>query len=335
MIETQKVEDLNEAMELVHAEVRRSIGQGQSPSRVAIIGRKRSQIIPYQVFFASRDVPFCAAEDLQVFMSGTFDRLLRLIMIKNRCDTKQMRTQIVDDLLELCNLVKRYPISKNDREQLRGHLNRSGASTLSGAVGSLAAYRGTLKGPNKGGKISADMADAIGGLLEAETVSDSLADMGANFAGLHIDLGKAEDDIFFADPPFLHLAEYATRYGDDYVQFVEDIEQAKDQLAYVPPFRDDAQPASADELWKRPLHLMTALRAKGKEFDSVILLDVNDGIWPNRNARTPEQKEAERRVFYVAFTRARKRVLMLVSEQLGSREAIPSPFIDELELSVG
>ena len=83
-----------------------------------------------------------------------------------------------------------------------------------------------------------------------------------------------------------------------------------------------------------PLHLMTALRAKGKEFDTVILLDVNDGIWPNRNAQTPEQKEAERRVFYVAFTRAQKRVVMLVCSRVGTRAAIPSPFINELGLSV-
>lgn len=117
------------------------------------------------------------------------------------------------------------------------------------------------------------------------------------------------------------------------MQFVEDIEQAKDQLAYIPPFEEDT--SSTDELWKRPLHLMTAIRAKGKEFDSVILLDVNDEIWPNRNARTPEQREAERRVFYVAFTRARKRVLMFVNDRLRDREAVASPFIEELGLDGG
>jgi DNA helicase-2/ATP-dependent DNA helicase PcrA len=279
-------------------------------------------------------VSFCAAEDLQLFMSEAFDRLLRLIMVKSQCDVKQMRTQVVDNMLALCNLVKRYPLSKADREALRKYLNQSGASTVSGAIEVLAAYRGSLKGANTKGKTSTDMADAIRLFLRAKTVSDSLAEMGANFEGLQIDLGKAEDDIFYADPPFLHLAEYAIRYGDDYVQFVEDIERAKDQLVYVPPFEDDTQPSSVDELWKRPLHLMTALRAKGKEFDSVILLDVNDGIWPNRNARTPEQREAERRVFYVAFTRARKRVLMLVSNRFGNRDAVPSPFIEELGLAV-
>ncbi|MFH0778741.1 MAG: ATP-dependent helicase [Candidatus Eisenbacteria bacterium] len=333
-IEIRATGDLNEAMELVYSEVKQFVGRGQSPTRVAIIGRKRSQIIPYQVFFASKDVSFCAAEDLQVFLSQTFDRLLRLIIIKTRCNTKQMRTQVVDDLMELCNLVKRYPLSKADRESVRKHLSQSGASTLSAAVDALAAYRGPLKGTNSSGRISTDMAESVRHFVNADTVSDSIAQLGAHFEGLQVDLGKAEDDIFFADPPFLHLAEYATRYGNDYMQFVEDIERAKEQLVYVPPFEDDGQPSSAAELWKRPLHLMTALRAKGKEFDTVILLDVNDGIWPNRNAQTPEQKEAERRVFYVAFTRARKRVVMLVSNRFGNRAAIPSPFISELGLSV-
>jgi DNA helicase-2/ATP-dependent DNA helicase PcrA len=159
--------------------------------------------------------------------------------------------------------------------------------------------------------------------------------MGEGFQGLQLDIGKAEDDIFYADPPFLHLAEYAVRYGDDYMRFVEDIETAKDQLAHIPPFEDDAKTSTADELWKRPIHLMTAIRAKGKEFDTVILLDVNDEIWPNRNAKTPAQKEAERRVFYVAFTRARKRVLMFVSNNYRNRKAAPSPYVDELELTVG
>ncbi len=99
--------------------------------------------------------------------------------------------------------------------------------------------------------------------------------------------------------------------------------------------RDRAEVSSTDELWKRPIHLMTAIRAKGKEFDTVILLDVNDEIWPNRNAKTPPEKEAERRVFYVAFTRARKRILMFVSDNYRNRKAVPSPFIDELDLPIG
>jgi len=335
LIEVIETEGLAQALDLVYAEVEKTIGHGDSPSKIAIVGRKRSQIIPYQVFFASKEVSFCAAEDLQVFMSETFDRLLRLLMIRERADRPQMRTQVTDDMLELCGLVKRYPLNKSDKESLRSHFSRSGASTVHEATEALSAYRGPLKGTNAGGKISMGMAEAIRVFINADAVSDALTALGDHFEGLQMDLGRAEDDIFFVDPPFLHLAEFAVRYESDYGAFVEDIERAKDQLAYLPPFEDDSQAETSEDLWKRPVHLMTALRAKGKEFDSVILLDVIDGIWPNRHAKTVEQREAERRVFYVAFTRAKQRVLILTTTRMGNREAVPSPYLAELGLSNG
>jgi DNA helicase-2/ATP-dependent DNA helicase PcrA len=329
VIEVHLTKGLNEAMDLVYTNVKAAVGQGQSPSRIAIIGRRKSQIIPYQIFFASKDVSFCAAEDLQMFLSETFNRLLGLILTKTRCDTKQIRTQVVEDLIDLCNVVKRYPLNKSERESLRKHLTQAGASSVTAGVEAVAAFRGPQKGAS-----GENMAAAIRGYLQAHTVSDSINALGENFDGLKLDIGRAEDDIFFADPPFLHLAEYATRYGNDHVQFLEDIDRAKGQLAYVPPFEDDTATASPAELWKRPVHLMTALRAKGKEFDSVILLDVNEGIWTHRNTCTLEGKEAERRVFYVAFTRARQRVVLLVSSRIGDREALPSPFLNELGLVI-
>ena len=83
-IVVRSVAGLQESLDLVHQEVARTVNSGQSPSRIAIIGRKRSQIIPYQVFFASKGISFCAAEDLQVFMSDAFEELLSLLLIKSQ-----------------------------------------------------------------------------------------------------------------------------------------------------------------------------------------------------------------------------------------------------------
>lgn len=331
-IEIKKTDGLMDSLEYVYDMVDRSISRGESPSRVAIIGRKRSQIIPYQVYFASKNVSFCAAEDLQVFLSDTFERLLDLLMIKTRSTVRQGRSQVIADLLKLCDLVKRYKISKREQESLRSYLQQSRPRTLDTATDALAKYRGPLKGKNEGGKMSLAMAEAVREYVDATTVSNALLKLSECFEGLRYDFGKAEEDIFYIDPPFLQLAEYASTYNDDYERFVDDIELAKDSLVYVPPFEDSDRTHSAEELWKQPLHLMTALRAKGKEFDTVILLDVLEGIWPNRNARTVLEREAERRVFYVAFTRAKKRVVMLVSPR---GKAALSPYIGELGLSAG
>ena len=333
-IEVKHTLNLSEALAYVCGVIEDSIATGTSPAQVAVIGRKKSQIIPYQIHFASKDISFCAAEDLQVFLSDTFTRLLNLVEIKTSATSQQRPSQVVTDVLQLCDLVKRYPLSKTDKEKVRKHIQAGRSSSVEDAADSLADYRGNLKGSNTDGQMSRAMADAIKGFVATSSVRDTLMVLGADFEGLQIDLGKAEDDIFYTDPPFLQLAEFADTYGDDYGRFVDDIERAKERLVYTPPFEDEPGGKFADDLWQHPVHLMTALRAKGKEFDTVVMLDVADGIWPNRNAKTPEQMEAERRVFYVAFTRARKRVVMLISDRTGSDKSVPSPYIQELGLSV-
>ena len=323
-IKVRKVSALGESLDYVHDLVSSTITLGENPSQIALIGRKRSQIIPYQIYFASKDIPFCAAEDLQIFLSKTFERLLHLLDIKANADRRRRSGQVVKEILFLCDYVKRYPLSKKDRERLREYLQGSRPNSVRKGNDSLAKYKGELKGKNEEGKTSIEMSNAIRVYIDSESVSDALLSLSVNFTGLQMDLGKAEEDIFFTDPPFFQLAEYAQRYGTNFDSFVEDVDTAKETLVHVSPLEDDD---SMENLFRKPLHLMTALRAKGKEFDKVVLLDVQDGIWPNRNARTPKQLEAERRVFYVAFTRAKEQVTMLVN-----KSSDVSPYVDELEL---
>src|SRR5262249_23598284 len=150
-----------------------------------------------------------------------------------------------------------------------------------------------------------------------------------HFDGLKKDYGKSLDDIFYTDPPFLYLSEYAHRYGDDYAKFGDDMERAVTTLAKIPPEEEE----DGDQAWKLPLHLMTALRAKGKEFDAVIVLDANDGIWPSKLAVTEFEQEQERRLFYVAMTRARKRLVFLVNDLILDQAALPTRYLNEMGLT--
>ena len=221
----------------------------------------------------------------------------------------------------LCDLAKRYPLNKKDKEALRSHLARSRPNSIMGGIDALVEYRGELKGKNPEGQTSIEMADCIRQFISSETITDALLSLSKTFEGLQFDFGKAEEDIFYTDPPFFQLAEYAKRYGTDYDTFVDDIKLAKETLVHVPPFEDD----ETGDISKNPLHLMTALRAKGKEFDKVVLLDVEEGFWPNKNAHTANQLESERRVFYVAFTRAREQVTLLLNKAAGV-----SSYVEEL-----
>lgn len=323
-IDILKLESLVDALKYVRDLLDSSISLGTSPSHLALISRKRSQIIPYQVFLASQDIPFCAAEDLQVFLSDTFERLIRLLTVKEDADRRRSTSSVLNDIMFFCDYVKRYPLNKKTKLALRSFMQSCRPRTIREGVDALALYRGELKGKNEDGETSLEIAEAILMFLDAEAVTDALLSLSEGFEGFQFDFGKGEEDIFFVDPPFLHLAEYARQYEDDFASFVDDIESAKDTLVYTPPFDDDIGGA---DLSKQPIHLMTALRAKGKEFDKVVLLDVQDHIWPNRNARSQQQLEAERRVFYVAFTRAREQVTMLLNGG-----AVASPYIQELGL---
>jgi DNA helicase-2/ATP-dependent DNA helicase PcrA len=172
--------------------------------------------------------------------------------------------------------------------------------------------------------MSLSFADALREYCESETVSEAVEAISECFSGLQKDYGKAEEDIFYSDPPFHYLARYADRYDDDFEQFLEDIETAAETLSNAPSEEEAKNP-----VWERPVHLMTALRAKGKEFHSVVILDVNEGIWPSKQAETRDQIEGERRVFYVAMTRAKKRLLFTLSKKIGSSAAVPSSFLAE------
>jgi len=62
--------------------------------------------------------------------------------------------------------------------------------------------------------------------------------------------------------------------------------------------------------------LMTAHSAKGLEFDNVFVIGLEEGIFPHsRSLMEPEELEEERRLMYVAVTRAMKRVFLIHARQ--------------------
>ena len=69
---------------------------------------------------------------------------------------------------------------------------------------------------------------------------------------------------------------------------------------------------------KEGVNLMTMHAAKGLEFDTVFVIEANEGSCPYKKATTDEEIEEERRLFYVAMTRAkRKLVISYVKEKNG------------------
>ncbi len=78
----------------------------------------------------------------------------------------------------------------------------------------------------------------------------------------------------------------------------------EDYLRHVALFTNaDSDAGSEDKV-----RLMTVHAAKGLEFPYVFLCGMNEGIFPSRKIRTLEGMEEERRLAFVAMTRAKKRL---------------------------
>lgn len=94
-------------------------------------------------------------------------------------------------------------------------------------------------------------------------------------------------------------------------------------LQTVSLFREKEDEASADRL-----RIMTVHTAKGLEFDHVIVAGMSDRIFPSPRAIEERKKEAleeERRLAFVAFTRAKKSLLFTDSEGIGVKGILKQP----------
>lgn len=78
------------------------------------------------------------------------------------------------------------------------------------------------------------------------------------------------------------------------------------------------------------IRLMTVHGAKGLEFDTVIVTDCNETIFPHGRLQTKAEIEEERRVFYVAMTRAKENLELLYLTGTKDRPRLPSRFLNPL-----
>jgi DNA helicase-2/ATP-dependent DNA helicase PcrA len=103
----------------------------------------------------------------------------------------------------------------------------------------------------------------------------------------------------------------------------------EDYLKHIALFTN----ADSDAGQEDKVRLMTVHAAKGLEFPYVFLCGMNEGIFPSRKVHTLEGMEEERRLAFVAMTRARKR--LYISEAGGNTfEGIPrypSRFIMDID----
>ncbi|HYG58687.1 MAG TPA: ATP-dependent helicase, partial [Symbiobacteriaceae bacterium] len=129
-----------------------------------------------------------------------------------------------------------------------------------------------------------------------------------------------------------YLQEYCTREGgstEEMLGLLSEVERTSPRiplaafLAQVDSFSTRGARSTAGE---DAVTLVTCHKAKGLEFNRVIVVGAVDKLMPHRGA---DDLEEERRLMYVAMTRAVDRLWISVPRAFEGREAQPSPFIEE------
>ncbi len=138
------------------------------------------------------------------------------------------------------------------------------------------------------------------------------------------------------------LKERAAERGvkvDDWLETLEEIEDSAtgmtsilEWLEYVESYSEELERMQEEKRQDQPegVELMTMHGAKGLEFDIVFIPTLNEGECPYRKATLAPEIEEERRMLYVAMTRARRHLHLSFVGRRFNKKSEPSRFLQEI-----
>lgn len=132
-------------------------------------------------------------------------------------------------------------------------------------------------------------------------------------------------DMILKKSGYLEILKKSTKYEDQ--ARLENIKELKSSITHFVLNSEDKSldayleaitlDRSEDNMIDGKVSLMTVHASKGLEFDYVFLVGAEENIFPSAQSiqRTIKELEEERRLFYVAITRARKQINILYARQ--------------------
>lgn len=318
--------DFQEEAEKVADKIQDMVHSGTAPRNIAVLFRGKRQVSMLQSCLMHRRVPFRVIGSMPLF------------------ERKQIK-----DVLSYMTLI----INPNDDTRLKRIINsparKIGPATVSALEATAASHEVSMmqviKNLNeypelqkqkpaleKFGQIMTKISDTT-----SETDLSQLLDVVLNYSG-YAKLAETQDESDGTDLEDLFeqlrmtILEYAKTNREE-----ASLEGFLQQAALI---------AQADEeTTENYVSLMTIHKSKGLEFDTVFVISLVDGILPSAKAKeTKAGMDEERRIFYVAITRAKKDLYLSTYDnapqtyntaaQSGDGQFRPSPFLMDIPSEV-
>lgn len=296
----QEVKDPVEEAEYVLEEIQKCKENGIKEEEIAILFRVHTDARAVVEAMVERKIPFQMKEHLP----NIYEHFIaKDIMAYFRLATGIRRRQ---DFLQVMNRPKRY----------------LGRDSVAGAKVSFEDMR----------KFYCDKDWMIDRIDQFEWDVKMLMKM-APYAAIQYIRKRIGYDDFLKEYAFTHQINRS-----DLNEVLAEIEEAakafssvEEWFAHVEEYTETLKVKEKERNRPRPgVRLMTIHASKGLEFKQVFLIEANEGRIPYQKAKTDKEIEEERRLFYVAMTRAKDFLKICYVKIKNGKEVTPSRFVDEL-----
>ncbi len=297
--------------------VKEKISSGTVLDEIAILYRDNKDAFAVAHAFEKAGVPFKIESDNDILKDENVRKLLIIFeAINNLADEEKLGKVLFVDFFKLSviDVYKTFESARREKNKLIDVIERD-FPELSKKLSSWASY-----GHNKSFIELFEIIVRESGYLEyALSGIDSLEKMATleAFFGEIKKMAGAKKEYFLKD-------------------FIDHLERVREHGILT---------KTGKGIMKQGVRLMTAHKSKGLEFDFVYIVGAYDGHWGNKTRRkffhvdvmSDTSSDAggniddERRLFYVALTRARKAVYITYAKQGNEgREQLPTQFIGEI-----
>ncbi len=274
-------------------------------NQFAVLYRTNAQSLPLQIDFILNDIPYFVRDQDNILTNEVLEKLLGFLRLKIALDN-----EINPDPDDAVLAIKSY----------FQYVNNYQAEELLELFKGYPEFRKTIATENFNKILekarNSNLIPAMKKALDASNLMETLEAI-SSFNGLRGMIGSLED-VLSERVPLGEVFDMAISFRGDIDDFVETIQSAIHKAKELNAGKDKEGGVS----------LLTYFRSKGLQWHTVILTTCNDGLIPHSKAPI----EDERRLFYVAMTRAESNLLISFVKNSCGNVVNPSRFIIEAGL---